>query len=58
MVGMERHGYKLSLRSVAAEGWVASFHAHPMTGAAGFAAALTAWAVVQGAASSASKRVS
>lgn len=47
VVGMERHCYKLSLRSVAAESWVASFHDHVMTAPAGFAAAPTPWGAMQ-----------
>jgi len=51
IVGMERQGFKVSLRSIAADsGWVASFHGDPGTSAAGFAAAPTPWTAVQRAA--------
>ena len=44
---MERHGFKVSLRNVAVEGWAASFHGSPMLSASGYATGPTAWAAVQ-----------
>lgn len=56
VVGMERQGFKVSLRSIAVDvGWVASFHGDPGTSAAGYAAAATPWAAVQRAAWTAMK---
>ena len=50
VVGMERQGFKVSLRSVAVEGWAASFHGSPMLSASGYATSPTAWLAVQRAA--------
>lgn len=49
VVGMERHGYALSLRRVE-EKWIASFHHDPTLAPGGFAAAPTPWRAVQQAA--------
>jgi len=58
VVGMERLGFKMSLRSFAVDdGWVASFHSDPATSPAGFAAAKSPWAAAQRAAWSAVKRL-
>jgi hypothetical protein len=50
VVGMERHGFALSLHKMHGDGWRASFYGDAMTSAAGFAAAPTPWAAVQRAA--------
>ena len=50
IVGMERQGFKVSLRSIAVEGWAASFHGDPMTSATGYAVAPRPWTAVQRAA--------
>jgi hypothetical protein len=50
IVGMERQGFKVSIRSVAVEGSAASFQGSPMLSASGYATGPTAWAAVQRAA--------
>lgn len=50
VVGMERQGFKVSLRSIAAEGWVCSFESDPMLAAGGFGSGPTPWLAVQRAA--------
>ena len=50
VVGMERQGFKVSIRSVAVDGWAASFHGSPMLSASGYATAATPWQAVQRAA--------
>ena len=56
IVGMERNGFKISLRSIAAEGWVCSFQSDPMTAASGFGSGSTPWRAVQLAAWAAVRR--
>ena len=47
---MERQGFKVSIRSIAVEGWATSFHGSPMLSASGYATGPTAWLAVQRAA--------
>jgi hypothetical protein len=49
-VGVERHGYRLSLSHIADREWRAMFMAHPMFAPAGFGVAKTPWQAVQRAA--------
>ena len=50
VVGVQRHGFRVSLRSVAVDGWAASFHGDPGTSASSYATASTPWEAVHGAA--------
>ena len=55
VVGMERHGYALSLRKIE-DKWIASFQHDPTLSASGFGAAETPWEATQIAAWAAVKK--
>jgi hypothetical protein len=47
VVGMERHGFVVSLRRLVGDGWTASFHSHAMLAADGIRTAPTPFEAVQ-----------
>jgi len=47
VVGIERHGYRVTLTKLTEGEWRAVFSSHPLTNADGFAVARTPWVAVQ-----------
>jgi hypothetical protein len=57
VVGMERQGHKVSLRNIAADGWVCSFQSDPSLASSGFGSGSLPWLATQRAAWAVVKRL-